>query len=76
MSELPDGQVEPAHDDAVALTIALRKLPEMQRRVIELKFLLELTNDETAAALGKTVGAVNTQQWRALRRLRRLMDET
>lgn len=61
----------PTSDDQLRLQQALAELPEEQRQVIELKYLMGLTNDEVAAALGKKPGAVNTQQWRALRALER-----
>ena len=61
----------PQSDDGLRLRDALVALPEQQRGVIELKFLVGLTNDEVAAALGTTPGAVNTKQWRALRALAR-----
>lgn len=64
---------EPATDDRIVLAAALATLPEEQRLVIELKFLAGLTNDEVGRALGKSPGAVNTQQWRALEALRREM---
>ena len=63
----------PANDDRIRLYESLARLPEEQRLVIELKFLVGLTNEEVAAALGKRPGAVNTQQWRALRALERDM---
>jgi RNA polymerase sigma-70 factor (ECF subfamily) len=59
------------HADEQALAEALAALPEEQRQVIELKYLVGLTNDEVGAALGKKPGAVNAQQWRALRALQR-----
>lgn len=62
-----------SQDDHLALADALAALPEEQRQVIELKYLMGLTNDEVGAALGKRPGAVNAQQWRALRALERLL---
>lgn len=61
--------------DHIALGDALRKLPDMQRQVIELKFLVGLTNEEVGAALGKSPGAVNAQQWRALQALKLLVEQ-
>lgn len=63
----------PGGDDRVVLAAALAQLPEEQRRVIELKFLVGLTNAEVGAVLAKKPGAVNTQQWRALRALQRIL---
>jgi RNA polymerase sigma-70 factor, ECF subfamily len=75
-SELPDRNVDTDPEDRLALAMAIARLLESQRRVIELKFLVGLSNEEVAATLGKSAGAVNTLQWRALRALRRLLDES
>ena len=53
----------------------LRQLGRRQRRVIELKYFAGLSNDEVAATLGVSPGAVNTMQWRALQQLRQLLAE-
>lgn len=72
---LPDSPTDPPSADRVALFEALERLPEEQRQVIELKFLIGCSNDEVGAALGKTPGAVNAQQWRALAQLRRWLED-
>jgi len=59
----------------LTLSQAMDRLPQEQRQVLELKFLVGLTNSEVAAALGKTTGAVNAKQWRALEALRRTLGE-
>lgn len=64
---------EAAHD-RVALDDAVRRLPRDQRAVIELKYFVGLRNDEVAAVLRKSAGAVNAQQWRALRALERALE--
>jgi RNA polymerase sigma factor (sigma-70 family) len=74
-SVLPDDPVEPRQDDRLMLAMAIERLPRHDRRLVELKFLMGLTNAEVAAALGKTVGAINAQQWRALRKLRGIIGE-
>lgn len=74
LGELPERILEWAQEDRLALAEAMAKLPKEQRQVIELKFLLRLTNEEVGAALGKSPGAVNAQQWRALRALRGLLE--
>ena len=61
-------------DDLLALADAIRGLPDEQRAVIELKFLVGLTNGEVAVVLDKLPGAVNAQQWRALRALQRVLE--
>jgi RNA polymerase sigma-70 factor (ECF subfamily) len=67
--ELPDREVEPMTADLLTLRGAIDQLPTEQRQVIELKYLVGLTNDEVASAMGCTPGAVNAKQWRALRAL-------
>lgn len=73
--ELPDREVEPMTADLMTLRGAIDQLPAEQRQVIELKYLLGLTNDEVAAAMGCSAGAVNAKQWRALRTLAGEMGE-
>ena len=45
------------------------------RQVIELKYLVGMTNEEVAAAMGTTPGAVNAKQWRALKALADVLEE-
>jgi RNA polymerase sigma-70 factor, ECF subfamily len=75
-ADVPDRSVPPISTDALALREALRSLPDEQRRVVELKFLLGLTNAEVAEAMGTTPGAVNSKQWRAIRALAGLLEDT
>ena len=76
-AEFADEAVESALStaDKIVLDQAISRLPEKQRQVIELKYLVGLTNEEVGAALGKSPGAVNAQQWRALEALKRLMEK-
>lgn len=60
--------------DLVDLGRALRRLNGRQRKVIELKHLAGLNNAAVDAALGIEPGAVNTLQWRALRKLESIME--
>jgi RNA polymerase sigma factor (sigma-70 family) len=53
-----------------ALAAALECLGERDRQVIACRYLLELTEAETAAALGCRVGTVKSRLSRALERLR------
>lgn len=62
-------------DDKLSLAAAIRQLPDEQRQVVELKFLMGATNAEVAATLGKSVDAVNAKQWRALAALRKTLEE-
>jgi RNA polymerase sigma-70 factor (ECF subfamily) len=73
--DLDGDAVDPwgGRDDRLALAEAIAALPKEQRQVIELKYLMGLTNDEVGTALGKKPGAINAQQWRALRALERLL---
>jgi RNA polymerase sigma-70 factor (sigma-E family) len=63
-----------AVDDMVAdrdrLTRALLRLPYGQRAVVVLRFWHQLSEQETADALGNSVGTVKSQASRALGRLR------
>lgn len=54
---------------------ALELLNEAQRQVITMKYFAEMSNAETAAALGRSEGAVNAIQHRALRRIGRILEE-
>ena len=53
-----------------ALVAALGRLAERDRQVIACRYLLELTEAETAAALGCRAGTVKSRLSRALARLR------
>lgn len=74
-AEPPEHSSELSVDEQLTLAQAMDRLPQEQRQVLELKFLVGLTNSEVAAALGKTTGAVNTKQWRALEALRQTLGE-
>jgi RNA polymerase sigma-70 factor, ECF subfamily len=74
-SDLPDRGVEWAVDERLSLAEAIRRLPGEQRQVVELKFLMGATNAEVAATLGKSEGAVNAKQWRALTALRTMLED-
>lgn len=59
-----------AHEQRSALFAALMKLPAGQRAVVVLRYWLDLTETETAAAIGCSVGNVKSQASRALAKLR------
>ena len=77
---IPDQMINPEmqisrsqiHDK---LRKALLKLPEEQRRVIELHIMEDWSHEEIAEELGKTVEASRALQYRGLRRLRKTVDE-
>jgi RNA polymerase sigma-70 factor (sigma-E family) len=65
-------------DDVVAdrdrLVRALRRLPYGQRAVLVLRYWHQLSEPETAAVLGNSVGTVKSQSSRALARLRQDLE--
>jgi RNA polymerase sigma-70 factor (sigma-E family) len=58
------------YDDRSALMAALQRLGPRQRAVIVLRYWMDLTEAEIAAALGCSVGTVKSQAARALATLR------
>jgi RNA polymerase sigma-70 factor (sigma-E family) len=62
------------HDDRDQLVRAIRALPYRQRAVLVLRFWHDLTEQQTANALGIRAGTVKSQTSRALQRLRQLLD--
>ena len=80
--DLPDVETSPDPADGVldrmeasVVRGALAKLTEDQREVVLLKFAAGLSNEETADATGKPIGAVKSLQHRALGALRRALEE-
>lgn len=70
---LPEGAVADAHavtDVRTQLFAVLRELPRRQRAVVVLRYFEDLTETETATALGCSVGTVKSQHARAMARLR------
>lgn len=72
-TDLPDRSVDGGFDN-VELRHAVAKLSKEHRRLVEMKYLLGMGNEEIAAALGKSTGAVNAQRWRALKDLRKVIE--
>ncbi len=58
-----------------AVREALSKLPEAQRQVVIMKYFAGMSNAEVAMAMGKSPGAVNALQNRALRKLGEILQE-
>lgn len=70
----PEGEVERA--DAVRRVLAaVERLGERDRLVIAARYLLDLSERETAAALGLPVGTVKSRTSRALDRLRQMLED-
>jgi RNA polymerase sigma-70 factor (sigma-E family) len=65
--------VEEGTEDRIALHRALGSLAPRQRAVIVLRYYEDLTEAQTADALGISVGTVKSQSRDALRRLREVM---
>ena len=71
--QLPEGSARDAMrdvDERDELWAALGRLPRRQRAVVVLRFFEDLTERQTADALGITVGTVKSQTSRALATLR------
>lgn len=73
--ELPDVvDPRPSPSAEVDLLVDLRRalvlLPARQRTVLVLRYFEDLSESQTAAVLGLTVGTVKSTCWKALRRLR------
>ena len=60
--------------EAQTVLAAVDRLPERDRLVIAYRFLLELTEAETAEALGVPPGTVKSRLSRGLQRLRAELD--
>ncbi len=64
-----------AAERQAALLAAVERLPDEQRDVVACRFFLELSEEETAAALGLRKGTVKSRLSRALARLRAQLEE-
>jgi RNA polymerase sigma factor (sigma-70 family) len=64
-----------ADERRAALLAAVRSLPLGERRVVQCRYLLELTEAETATVLSLPAGTVKSRLSRALSRLRQAMPE-
>jgi len=75
---LPEGTA-PDHAGDVSrrndVLAALRTLPARQRAVVVLRYYEDMTEAQTAAALGCSVGTVKSQTARAFASLRRVMGD-
>jgi len=73
VAEMPDAGEMDAIEQRAILFQLVGRLPELQRRVIELRFGEEKSIREIAAALDRSEGAVKQLQLRALENLRKEM---
>ena len=72
----PRAQIAEADDSIAvreALVAALRHLPRRQREAIVLRYLGDLTVDETARSMGMAAATVKTHLHRGVRKLRKAM---
>ncbi len=67
-----DPVVSPTHPDT-DLAAALQDLPVRQRSVIVARFLLDLSEQQTAEALGIPIGTVKSRTSRVLAKLREVL---
>ena len=73
----PADTADPAQGvaDREVITQALAQLPVRQRQAVTLRFLADLSVDQTAAAMGTSPGAVKTHTSRALAHLREVLTD-
>jgi RNA polymerase sigma-70 factor (ECF subfamily) len=71
--DLPDEHEHEELQRRVSLFQLVDRLPDLQRRVIELRFVEDKSVRDVAAALGRSEGAVKQLQLRALENLRKGM---
>ena len=74
-SEAPPHAEVVAADDASLLLRAIDELPPDDRRVLHLRYYLELPEREIAAAIGKAPGTVKSRLHRASARLRDVIEQ-
>jgi RNA polymerase sigma-70 factor (sigma-E family) len=73
----PDRVVDDATEavgDRHAVLVALRRLPPRMRAVVALRYVADLSEAETAATLGCSVGTVKSQSSKGLARLREALE--
>jgi RNA polymerase sigma-70 factor (ECF subfamily) len=73
-AQQPDPGTDPQLEQQIALFQLVDRLPDEQRRVIELRFGEGRSIQEAADALGRSEGAIKQLQRRALEKLRRELE--
>lgn len=73
--EAPQVEMVARKDQAARVRAALQQLTMLQQKVILLRFLEEMSLQDVALALDRTVGSVKALQHRALRSLQRLLED-
>ena len=73
-SRSAEREIENVHQRDLVLRV-VHALPPQQRAVVVLRFLEDLTVEETARALGCTTGTVKTHSSRGLQRLRSVLED-
>ncbi len=68
-------EIEDHATDRIWVVHELRRLPRRQREAVALRHLADLSEHETAAAMGVSIGSVKTHVHRGLRALGRSMHE-
>ena len=71
--DVPDPREVEDIERRIALYQEVERLPDVQRQVIQLRFVEEQSIREVAAALNRSEGAVKQLQLRALEKLRKSM---
>ena len=71
--DLPDERVHEELERRISLFQLVDRLPDLQRRVIEMRFVEDKSVRDVAATLARTEGAVKQLQLRALENLRKGM---
>lgn len=66
---------EPTEPDVEAVWLAVRRLPDRQRLCIQLRYSLDLTEQQISEILGCSTGSVKKHSFRALATLRREFDD-
>ena len=74
-AELPDSRETGEIERRISLYQHVKQLPELQRHVIEMRFVEEKSIRDVAAALDRSEGAVKQLQLRALENLRKRMAD-